>query len=581
MVTSESGDVAVRTSTRRPLVGVLPYAVVVVVYAATFLLTPHDGFWINDNGCKFIQVQALIRSDYQAYDIPWPGRDLDPRFVFNPLPEPFGHVVDGKLYATFSPVFPLLSSFPYRAIGFAGLYLLPLLSGLLLLPAVGALAGLLDGSGRGRSWCRGLAVIVVALGTPVWFYSVTFWEHLPAVCLTTWGVVFYLRFVAGQAPRQLAVSAVLCGLSVYFRDELYVFGAVAAVLTIFTGRRRLHAFLLFCGVFVGVLVPLWLFQWLTLGKPFGWHFQTDSLLQTGILAHLRDRGGVVRRLLLNSHGNAWLSAALSIPYLGLLVFFPRLRDRVFRWATVVLAGAAVIGGIVVFVGFETANNPVLWTMSANGLFAVSPVLILAFLRPRNVCGRKGGEAGGRARKTLWLILLFYVAAYALVTPRLHAGGIHWGCRYLLPMFPLMGAGACVTVRHWWSANRDVLGRGIVILMIASSVGLQVYSVDLLRDRKRESAEVNRVFREYPEQIVVATSWFVPQELSRGFFDRQVFLVRNPQVMRSLFRELSRCGVPEVLMVISHRPGSATNDRTRVMRLGHADLAFVPYRLPPA
>ena len=88
----------------RPLSSLaLPAAIVLIVYAATFLLLPSAGVWINDNGCRFIQMLGLAQSGYTAYDVPWPGVALDPTFTHNPLPDPFGHVIDGKLYAQYPP----------------------------------------------------------------------------------------------------------------------------------------------------------------------------------------------------------------------------------------------------------------------------------------------------------------------------------------------------------------------------------------------------------------------------------------------------------------------------------------------
>ena len=80
---------------------ILPAAIVVTAYASTYLLLPNRGFWINDNGCKFIQVQGIIRSDYETFSIPWPGAELDPEFTFSPLRDPFGHVIDGRLYVQY------------------------------------------------------------------------------------------------------------------------------------------------------------------------------------------------------------------------------------------------------------------------------------------------------------------------------------------------------------------------------------------------------------------------------------------------------------------------------------------------
>ena len=87
----------------------------------------------------------------------------------------------------YSATFAVPSSFPYRLFGDPGLYLLPLAAGLLTLPAVWSLAGMLSGARVGR------AVPLASLGTPLWFYSLTFWEHTPAACLAVWSVLL-VRF---------------------------------------------------------------------------------------------------------------------------------------------------------------------------------------------------------------------------------------------------------------------------------------------------------------------------------------------------------------------------------------------------
>ena len=146
----------------RPYVLILPAAIVVFAYVSTYLVLPNRGFWINDNGCKFIQMQEIIRSNYHTFSIPWPGEKLDPEFAFNSLPDPFGHVIDGRLFAQSSPVFALVSSFPNRLFGVHGLYVLPVLGGLVMLPAAWCLARELSRS----PLTPPVAVLLVGLATP-------------------------------------------------------------------------------------------------------------------------------------------------------------------------------------------------------------------------------------------------------------------------------------------------------------------------------------------------------------------------------------------------------------------------------
>jgi hypothetical protein len=158
-----------------------PIAAVALVYLATLALLPPGGLWIVDNGSKRIQTEALLANGFRDFSLPWPGRELDPDFAFNPLPSVFSVVRDGRLYSLYSPVFPALSALPFRAFGDAGLSLLPLLASLALLGFVGRIADLAELPPPGRA----LSILVAGLATPVWFYAVVFWEHavVAALCL--------------------------------------------------------------------------------------------------------------------------------------------------------------------------------------------------------------------------------------------------------------------------------------------------------------------------------------------------------------------------------------------------------------
>ena len=102
-----------------------PIVAVALVYAATLALLPPGGLWIVDNGNKRIQVEALLASGFRDFSLPWRGGDLDPELAFNPLPNSFSVVREGRLYSVFSPLFPALSVLPFRWLGDAGLCLAP------------------------------------------------------------------------------------------------------------------------------------------------------------------------------------------------------------------------------------------------------------------------------------------------------------------------------------------------------------------------------------------------------------------------------------------------------------------------
>lgn len=537
---------------RRRFGWILPAAFVALAYGLTYAWLPARGFWINDNGCKFIQMEGIIRSNYHSFSIPWPGQALDPDFQFNPLAPPFGHVVDGRLYAQYSPVFALVESVPYRWLGVHGLYVLPLLGGLVTIPAVWRLARQISRSALAPP----LAVIVSALATPLWFYSMNFWELMPAVALSTWGLACTLRGAGRARYGLIALGGALCGLGVYFRDELYLFGAVVTLLLLLRGPDRRRVVPLFAAVFLLGLVPLWLFQWQALGHPLGYHFSANAPLEYGVAQYAAERWLVLRRLFLNFHPRLAFSLPIGIPALALFLLFPRLRPSWFVRGLPLLACGAVGAGAVVVAGRLGTTDPVMWLMFSNSLFAASPLLVLALVRSRRVAAEGGAveppAAPERGRTTLWLIALLYALGYALVVPEINAQGIHWGCRFLLPLYPLLSALAAATIGQWWEAARGRWrwGGAVVGAALALSIALQVYSLHLLHARKEFSAKLNRVVAARPEQAIIATGWFVPQELYDCFYQRPIFLARTQEDFQLLWATLRRAGYEQVLHVAS-------------------------------
>ncbi|MGD2108716.1 MAG: glycosyltransferase family 39 protein [Phycisphaerae bacterium] len=579
----DASSLAARPRTRDRF-DIVAAALIVVVYVGAFLILPHRGFWINDNGCKFIQLQGLIENDYHRFTIPWPGQAVDASFEYNPLPSPFGHVVDGELYGAFSPVFPLSSSFPFRVFGPTGLYLLPVVAGLLTLPAVWLLVGRLSLASEGRAVARSLATLIVALGTPMWFYSLTFWEHTPAACLVAWAVLCYVRYHETGAIRSLAVSALLAGLAVYFRDELYLFGAVLLGVTLIRGRDRVRGVVAFASIFVLVLGPLWWFQWSAIGHPLGHHFRIGSVFDIGLSAHLATRLRVANLLLVNVDPATWLSIMLAAPYLAFLLVNPTFRNRSFARVIPVCASIACLTGAIVLARHLTADRPIRWLLHANGLFAASPFLLLAFVgvrRPLQGSGNGPRErASFRPARVVWMIILLHTVLYVALAPEGRSHGIHWGCRYLLPVYPLIGALTAVTVSRWWTAPK--LGSGIarvtVVLALALSISMQVYSLTLLNRRKAFSAELNRAVAERPEEVIVASGWYVPQELAFSFFDKQIFLIETQEAADRLIGTLKRNGTREVLFAVSPPTRDAGSGSSIVV--GDGSLKFISVELQP-
>ena len=538
----------------RAMVGIVSIGAVTLLYFLTLAILPRDGFWINDNGCKFIQTRSLIETDYRDFSIPWPGRDVDPEFTCNPLPSPFGHLVGDRLFGTFSPVFALLSSVSFHWSGYAGLYFLSWMGGLLTLAGVWSITGLLPMPDRARRIAQPLGVGIVGLATPIWFYSVTFWEHMPAVACVTWTVMSCLTARQRHPMRNLFIAGCLAAGAVYFRDDCYVLALVVPFTTISFGPGWLKRVVTFGAAFGLVALPLWLFQWVALGEPFGFHLQASSALEVGFWNHLLDRDDVVALLLFNNHPSVWLSGFVSLFPLVLLVWRPRLRPATFCIGVIVLYVIAIVNCAIVLGGLVFSHSPIWSLAGANGFFAAAPILMIGLLGSgrshRAISSEVSKRLESDRRTVLAKLILVYVLAYVLLTPKAHAGGIHWGCRYLLPLMPLMGVLTASTIAGWWVRfqTRHRCGAALMCTALAFSLIAQLFSLTLLHGRKSYSSKLNRIVRAAPEKVVIAEGWFVPQSLAGCFFEKQIFLAGRPEATEAVIRRLRERGVDRVLSV---------------------------------
>ncbi len=532
-----------------------PIALVASVYIACALWLPDGGFWINDNGLKFIQVEGLLRPGPTSFAIDWPGAAIDPSYRFGPITRGFRHISDGEVYAAYSPFFALLSAVPFRAFGLIGLYLLPLLGGLLSLWAVQQLAGMVCGEARDASRIATLAVLGVGLATPLWFYSLTFWEHAPAVALGCWCVVFCLRYRAEPTPRRAALTGLLAALPIYLRTDAYLFAAVCLLAAWLGARRRTRDAAILGGALFAALVPLWVLHWVTVGNPLGPHVASQGWGEIEGAAYLARRFETLGNLLVAGHRNPWWSAAAFLPFA--LAGLARLRFEAGRRPSAVPIAAAggLFAGLVVMAGHLGAAHPMNWLLSSNGLFASTPICILALLPSSGASTRlselvsDASASAQRARATLFGIALGYAGLFAALVPEVNSQGIHWGNRFLLPVYPILAVLAAERAATWWrhDESRHWPSRVALIALFSLTVGMQVYSLALLHDRKQFTSELNDRVGESNADIVVVDTWFLPVDLARVFHDTPIFLC-PPEQRPRLFAAATKAGAHSALLV---------------------------------
>lgn len=257
--------VPVVTRVRDHRLAISSVLIIGLLYVVGLVAMPPEGLTHHDTGAKYLQVRNLrLSSSGLDWSINYPARALDPEMEFVPFNAKQHTVEDGRIHLQWPVFLGLLTRVPWKVMGFWGLYVVPLVSGVGVGWATYLLA-MAVGAPRRAAW---VAVPLVGLATPVFIYSLLFFEHTLAALLVTLSLLAACRAIEGSGSRGMMLSGALLAVAVYFRSELYVLAlvmsGVQAVLALRDAAWRGR--LVRWGVAFGLaLVPLWAFYAVTEG----------------------------------------------------------------------------------------------------------------------------------------------------------------------------------------------------------------------------------------------------------------------------------------------------------------------------
>jgi hypothetical protein len=267
---------------------ILAAGVVFSLYLET-LVRP-DVFISGDAGVKLLLTKQLAAGDLHA-DLRLPAepwvRDLWRDGLF-PLSPPFAYDVDGRWYLGF-PILPSLVAVPgYAALGYRGLYVLPLLALWATWLVVADLCRRLE---LGAA-VTALVLAAVIFASPLTLYGAMFWEHTLAVALATGGLAILVT--PGERSAASVVGAgVLLGLSAWLRSELLCLVVAAGMC--FGGLPSRRRSLLLVAAMAAMLGALLALNFALYGRPFG--VQALQVLHSGVKERLATAGNLLVELM--------------------------------------------------------------------------------------------------------------------------------------------------------------------------------------------------------------------------------------------------------------------------------------------
>lgn len=562
---------------------------------------PHDVFWSPDEGIRFIMARTRMDTEPASSGLPYPGKVLDPEYQFfpnnfnsprimYPVPRP-----DGTIRFPWPVWFSTVAGRLYDLLGSAGPGLLPLFAGWLGALLAGWIGARLDSDIGSR------CILAVGLGTPIFFYSLVFWDHTLATVLALLATSLLL-FRLGSWPV-LLFSLPLLFLACLLRVELGAFllaVLVAWVVTLLASRKwagsqcsqenhkdrnlpdkvlrlvwiPVLVFILALSLTASFQQKLILPRHLT--EVSRWLEKVRSTETTLFTARLAT---TLPELLINkadSESPPLTSAWSRIGSLALLVCAVATWHASKKWEAFLLTPSFLF-----LLGLSLAALLEPYPYRAlHGFFLPFPAAALSV-------GSLAFAWRARRPQLLFLSLLaslYLVAGLGLILLARggneggYQPGLEWGLRYLLPLYPLLAILTIYILKNHWQAEPLPVMRKIItlvaILMFLVGAQFQARGVWMLRDSRMKLAEWQNLLKEQSPAPIVTDLWWLPASLASYFTTHEMYSVRQEVEVLDWSVLAAGKGIEEALFVglSPWDNGSLENSVVRLTPVENVNLA---------
>jgi hypothetical protein len=499
-----------------------------------------DAIYSGDIGVKFVQARALAAHGFRSLDLPYPGAFLDPERVFFAMRPPFVITAGAETQAIFAPASSVVQAVAVTAGGVRGMIAVTILAALAVLWATARLS---------PPDLTPYTLLALGLGSPLWFFAVSGWEHAQAVACGA--VAFALAMQGSRLSAALLAGAVL-GLGVTQRDEVMLLTpGLLWLLWVQTRDWRpvaAAAAALAAIVLAGTAMDVWWF-----GRPPAAHLRHAVHVLRGAWLGtepgtdvpslrpftLRERYETVVRYWLLGYGNDQIIVAYAVGLALALIVWRAARTSagLFAW---LLAMAALVALDLADVVTAPKWMP--------GMLRVSPFLVFAVLPPPK----------GRRWTAVHVALLLTGAVYVTLAfgGADTSGGKGLGPRLLLPLFPMLTVAAIAAIREYLRAAVPLerwMG-GVGVLLVAAALGIHALgAVPAYIARNRDDGSAMMAVKASPERIVVSDDMFTAQLLMPLYFRKVIFVADAPALARDLANRIVAAHIGSVLLVSRDRP----------------------------
>ncbi|NUM43407.1 MAG: hypothetical protein HUU38_01785 [Anaerolineales bacterium] len=486
---------------------------------------PAGAYWSPDNGYRRLQADAIrLGAEGVSFDLPYPGKDIDPAFAYVPIEGHFYFVRAGELHLAQWPLMPFLSRLLIALFGDRGAEIIPMLSGLLCVWLSGKLIHRGD---FGGAWG---GMILAGLLTPILIYSLVFWEHSVAAMLGI-AVVFLL---AEEDPftlprRVFLVSGGLAGLAGGVRKEMLLFAAAVALVLVIRGwhapppeRRDVWGKILSWAFACAMLIASYgVTSYLKSGQLVPPEFRISVTPEYGPASYLVTQGwaGIANFIFDEKYGLLGSGLLLAVFAYAWAGYNPTPQREAIQVGLMI---TILVGNFQFLLGYSPVGDGI------HGILTVSPFLILGLNREA-WSTRLGQNLLGMALFFLTLSIL----SLGLMTKRgANQAELEWGARFMLVFFPLMiplavkglsailqrTANAKSRLSQWMAR----LHFATVFLLIGFSAILHGLGLLNILISVNNNLLLEKSLLALPETHVLTEVWWVAAQAPETYWNKQLF-----------------------------------------------------------
>lgn len=516
--------------------------VIFIALGVSHIVTWSKYFYTSDNGMKFLQVVNLTSSE-PSLALAYPAQKIIDSPMFAPFVGGHAVLINGRWYSVFPLLYAILNAPFYRLLGIKGLYVIPAAS----LLAIGCLTYLFTKRFLNRRYAF-VTALMTALGSPLFFYGLTNWEHALATALGLAGVFILWDGIRNKQTARIITSGGIIGLACWLRPESYVFLAVVAlIILVISEQNRIKLIMYYLAGATLTIASLLIFNASIYGNPLGPQVASNY----GVLSHY----DVIR---------LWMTTRLSI--VG--VFFPITSKRWLATYLFILASVVTLRLIsnpkrsaYALIGIEISAFVVLaitlaylrirWRVS--NFVEASPWMVLV---PWIMVAPAENQRPTR-RWIIGLGMLAFTFVAIVIASSPVPGWDSWGGRLFLmatPFWVLLGMLAYSSFNTYVSKHRHVRSHRFLLpiafcTLLISSIIMQSVSAENLflmeKDWKLLGDAVNRLPH---DTVLITNSWWVPLVLAPDFYNHLFLHADSENDFCQLSEALFQRGVTSVAMI---------------------------------